>query len=103
MVRHLRFFTQPVPAFVNLIDSLDGFLQIGVPHLLMTGVLLLAAVTYLLLRRIVMPQVRYISLPADYFPLLLIISIASTGILMRYFYKVDIIKVKELTIGLATK
>ncbi|HSD63541.1 MAG TPA: respiratory nitrate reductase subunit gamma, partial [Ignavibacteriaceae bacterium] len=27
-------------------------------------------------------------------------SIAGTGILMRYFYKVDLIKVKELVIGL---
>jgi len=101
LIRHLRFFTQPVPQFVNMVDALDGFLQIGAPHLLMTGVLLLAAVTYLLLRRFYIPQVRYISLAADYFPLLLIMAIATTGILMRYFFKVDIIKVKELTLGLA--
>jgi nitrate reductase gamma subunit len=102
VIRHLRFFTQPVPFFVNLTDSLDGFLQIGIPHFLMTGGLLLAAALYLLLRRFYIPQVRYISLAADYFPLLLIIAIASSGILMRYFYKVDIISVKQLTIGLAT-
>ncbi len=102
LIRHLRFFTHPVPDFVNMIDSLDGFLQIGSPHLLMTGVVLLLAVTYLFLRRVFIPQVRYISLPADYLPLFLIIGIATSGILMRYFYKVDIIKVKELTLGLAT-
>jgi nitrate reductase gamma subunit len=102
LVRHLRFFTLPVPFFVNLTDTLDGFLQIGIPHFLMTGGLLLAAALYLLLRRFYIPQVRYISLAADYFPLLLIIGIASSGILMRYFYKVDIIAVKQLTMGLAT-
>ncbi|MEC4684837.1 MAG: sulfate reduction electron transfer complex DsrMKJOP subunit DsrM [Nitrospirota bacterium] len=102
IIRHLRFFTQPVPFFVNIIDSLDGFLQIGTPHLLMTGVILLLAVTYLFLRRVFIPQVRYISLPADYLPLFLIMGIATSGILMRYFFKVDIIHVKELTLGLAT-
>jgi nitrate reductase gamma subunit len=101
-IRHLRFFTEPVPAWVNTLDVVDGFVQVGVPHMLITGVVLLAAATYLLLRRIFNPQVKYISLPADYFPLFLIIGIAVSGILMRYFIKVDIIKVKELTMGLAT-
>ncbi|GBE36604.1 nitrate reductase gamma subunit [bacterium BMS3Bbin07] len=102
IIRHLRFFTHPVPFFVNIIDSLDGFLQIGAPHLMITGVVLLLAVTYLFLRRAFIPQVRYISLPADYLPLFLIMGIATSGILMRYFLKVDIIHVKELTLGLAT-
>ncbi|GAB4536183.1 MAG: sulfate reduction electron transfer complex DsrMKJOP subunit DsrM [Thermodesulfovibrionia bacterium] len=102
LIRHLRFFTNPVPQLINIIDSLDGFLQVGVPHLLITGVLLLVAATYLFIRRIYIPQVRYISLPADYFPLFLIIAIALTGIIMRYFTKIDIIKVKELTMGLVS-
>ena len=102
LVRHLRFFTEPVPAFVNMIDALDGFAQVGVPHLLITGVLLVAAGAYLLFRRISVPQVKYISLPADYFPLFLIIAIGLTGIIMRYFTKVDIVGVKELTMGLVS-
>jgi nitrate reductase gamma subunit len=102
LIRHLRFFTNPVPKFLNLIDSLDGFLQVGVPHLLITGVILLVAAVYLFIRRVYIPQVRYISLPADYFPLFLIIGIAVTGILMRYFTKVDIVSVKQLTMGLAS-
>jgi nitrate reductase gamma subunit len=101
LIRHLRFFTEPVPFWVNTLDAVDGFMQVGVPHLLMTGVVLLVAVGYLLLRRILNQQVKYISLPADYFPLFLIIGIALSGIIMRYFTKVDIVKVKELTMGLA--
>jgi nitrate reductase gamma subunit len=102
LIRHLRFFLEPVPAFVNMIDALDGFMQIGVPHLLITGVLLVAAGAYLLFRRISIPQMKYMSLPADYFPLFLIIAIGLTGIIMRYFTKVDIVGVKELTMGLVS-
>lgn len=102
LIRHLRFFTEPVPFFVNLTDSLDGFMQISAPHLLLTGVVLLLAAAYLFFRRISIPQVRYISLPADYFPLFLIMGIAISGILMRYFTKVDIVRVKALTMGLVT-
>ena len=102
LIRHLRFFMEPVPFFVNLTDSLDGFMQIGAPHLLLTGVVLLLAAAYLFFRRISIPQVRYISLPADYFPLFLIMGIVISGILMRYFTKVDIVGVKALTMGLVT-
>ncbi|MBI4826705.1 MAG: sulfate reduction electron transfer complex DsrMKJOP subunit DsrM [Nitrospirae bacterium] len=102
VVRHLRFFMEPVPALINIIDSLDGFLQITAPHFLLSGGVLLLAAGYLFFRRVNNPQVRYISLPADYFPLFLIIGIALSGILMRYIAKVDIIKVKQFTISLVS-
>jgi len=102
LFRHLRFFTEPVPACVQLLEKLDGFLQIGLPGLMLSGVALLAAVTFLFLRRILIPQVKYISLGSDYFPLFLIFGIAFTGILMRYFTKVDIVGVKEFTMSLVT-
>ncbi|MBI4843380.1 MAG: sulfate reduction electron transfer complex DsrMKJOP subunit DsrM [Nitrospirae bacterium] len=101
LIRHLRFFLEPVPALINTIDSLDGFLQVGVPHFLLSGGVLLIAALYLFFRRTSNPQVRYISLPADYFPLFLIAGIALSGIIMRYISKVDIIKVKQLTVSLA--
>ena len=102
LFRHLRLFTEPVPACVQLVAKLDGFLQIGLPGLMLSGVALLAAVTFLFLRRILIPQVKYISLGSDYFPLFLIFGIAFTGILMRYFTKVDIVGVKEFTMSLVT-
>lgn len=100
VVRHLRFFTEPIPFFVNLLEGLDGLLELGVPTFYMTDMVILLAVTYLFLRRMIIPQVRYISLPADYFPLFLILGVALSGVLMRHFYKVDILKVKELATGL---
>jgi len=102
LFRHLRFFTEPVPACVALLGKLDGFLQIGLPILMLSGVVLLVAVTFLFLRRIWIPQVKYISLGSDYFPLFLIFGIAFTGILMRYFTKVDIVGVKAFTMSLIT-
>jgi nitrate reductase gamma subunit len=63
---------------------------------------LVAAGGFLFYRRINNSQVRHISLPADYFPLLLIIGIALSGIIMRYFAKVDIVSVKALTMGLVS-
>jgi nitrate reductase gamma subunit len=56
----------------------------------------------LFLRRVLIPQVRYISFAADYFPLFLIFAIATTGILMRYIFRVDVVSIKQLTVGLAT-
>jgi nitrate reductase gamma subunit len=101
-VRHLRFFTEPVPFFVHAIERGDGFLQVGLPGLYQTDLLFVAAATYLLIRRVIIPQVKYISLPADYFPLFLLLGIGVTGIFTRYFTKVDILKVKELAMGLVT-
>jgi nitrate reductase gamma subunit len=101
-IRHLRLFVEPVPAFVNGLGIVDGMLQVGVPELYITDVLLLAAVSYLLVRRLIVPKMRYISLPADYFPLLLILGIGISGVLMRFFIRVDIVSVKELTVGLAS-
>lgn len=122
LIRHMRFFTEPIPGFIHLIDSLDGFLEMGiapiqgadVPNIMISGFVLLGAVTLLLLRRVLVSNTRYISLPTDYFPLFLIMAIASTGILMRYCgmityrlfgvdpFSVDIIRVKELAISLVS-
>jgi len=100
LVRHMRFFIEQVPAAIHLIEGLDSFLQVGAPLFYMTDAVILASVTYLFIRRIGIPQVKYISLIADYFPLFLILGIAFTGVLLRYFTKTDIVGVKVLAIGL---
>jgi len=102
LIRHLRFFTEKVPALIQMIEGLDSFLQIGAPLLYMTDAVLLGAVFYLFLRRIGIPQVRYISLINDYFPLFLIFGIGISGVLMRYFMKTDVVSVKMLTMSLVS-
>jgi nitrate reductase gamma subunit len=100
LVRHMRFFIEQVPAAIQLIEGLDSFLQIGAPIFYITDAVILASVTYLFIRRVGIPQVKYISLVADYFPLFLILGIAVSGVLMRYFTKTDIVSVKVLAMGL---
>lgn len=102
VLRHLRFFTEPIPSFVHLLEGVDGFFQVGVPELYLTDVAILAAVSYLFIRRVIIPQVRYVSLPEDYFLLFLILGLALSGVLMRYFFRVDVTAVKELAVGLVT-
>jgi [DsrC]-trisulfide reductase subunit M len=101
-LRHLRFFLEPVPAFVNALASVDGFFQIGAPGLYLTDIAILGSLVYLLWRRLSDPQVRYVSLFADYSVLLLLLGIAVSGVLMRYFIRIDTVAVKQLCLGLVT-
>jgi nitrate reductase gamma subunit len=100
ILRHLRFFLEPVPMPVQLLQKLDTFLQIGQPVISISSFVLLGAVLFLFIRRVYLPNIRYISLASDYFPLFLIIGIALTGILMRYVTKIDVTAAKEATYGL---
>ncbi|MEF9841092.1 MAG: sulfate reduction electron transfer complex DsrMKJOP subunit DsrM [Raoultibacter sp.] len=102
VIRHLRLFLEPVPAPLVGIDVIDAFFQIGLPLLYLTDVFLVCALTFLFLRRVVVPRMRYVSLLNDYFPLILLIGIAAAGILMRYVFRVDMVGVKEMTMGLVT-
>jgi nitrate reductase gamma subunit len=101
-LRHLRFFLEPVPGFVNVLQNLDGFFQVGAPVVYITDVVILAALAYLISRRVVAPQIRYISLFSDYLALLLLFGLAASGVLMRYFVKVNILEAKQFALGLVT-
>lgn len=106
LIRHLRFFLHPVPYLITLTEKLDSFMQVGLypfswlPAMFLSGMVMLMVATYLLVRRILIPQLRYISLANDYFPLFMVLAIGTTGVLMRYLLKTDIVGVKELTMGL---
>jgi nitrate reductase gamma subunit len=100
LLRHLRLVTNPVPLFVTFVERTDGFLEIGMPVVYLTSFVLLAAVAYLLVRRITIPTVRYISLVGDYFPLFLLLGIAGSGIWMRHLAPTDITSVNAKLHGL---
>jgi len=101
VLRHLRFFTEPVPFLVQAVEGADGFFQMTLPALYQTDLVIVAALSYLFLRRLFDPKVRYISLTNDFFPLLLILAIAGSGMLMRHIFRVDIVNIKMLAMGLA--
>jgi nitrate reductase gamma subunit len=111
LFRHLRFFIEPVPFLVQLVENIDSFFRVeiiypafkfGLPNVYISGFVLIAAVGYLFLRRLFVRPAKYISLASDYFPLFLIFGIALSGIFMRYITKIDVTAAKELAMGLVT-
>ena len=113
VLRHLRLFTEPVPFVLTVLEMVDAFLlrhiadmfflrQIAIPALYVSSLLFLVGLAYLLLRRLTSPQLRYISLVGDYFPLFLLLGIGISGFCLRHLTKTDVASVKELAVGLVT-
>lgn len=90
LLRHLRYFTQPVWWWVEIVQPFGVY----------AGFAMLAGLGGLLVRRIVQERIRYISSPSDYLMLILLIGIAGTGMLMKYVEHTDIVQVKVYFIGL---
>ncbi len=101
LIRHLRFFLQPVPSLVRGVERLDGILQVGLPHIYISDVVFAAALAYLLIRRLQDPVLRFVSLFSDYFVLFLLSGIALTGLLMRFFVRADLVAIKQFGLSLA--
>ena len=102
VLRHFRFFIEPVPAWVEMLQDVDGFFQVGLPVYYGTTFLMVVGLAYLLARRFFDAKLRYISLPTDYFALYLLLGIALTGIVMRHVEKIDVVQVKAAIAGWAS-
>lgn len=102
IIRHARFIFEPVPFIINAIEFADGLLQMGTPRFFLSDALVLGALLFLFLRRVYTENLRYISLPADYFALFLLFAVVISGMTMRYLDKVDIAMVKVVIMGLVT-
>jgi nitrate reductase gamma subunit len=102
VLRHLRFFIEPIAPWINTLSAVDGFFEIGIPTFYLSDAAIIIGLTFLFLRRVVLPQIRYISLFTDYFSLLLIAGVVSTGMLMRHFFPADLKAVKTLALGWVT-
>jgi nitrate reductase gamma subunit len=92
ILRHLRFFTYPVPGCVM------WFQQIGI----WAGIIFPLALLILIVRRFLNDRFVTISFFQDYFILLLIISIGLTGLLLKYFVRTNLVDVKAFILGLVT-
>ena len=102
LFRHLRLFLNPVPYCVTFFEMADGFLEVGVPVFYVTSLAFVAALAFLLARRLVDAKLRYISLLDDYFPLFLLLGIGLSGLLLRHYLKTDVAGIKELAAGLVS-
>jgi nitrate reductase gamma subunit len=90
LVRHLRYFVEPVPAWLV-------FLQ---PFGMYAGFLMAAGLGGLWARRFLVERIRYISTPSDHLMLALLLLIALSGLAMKFLMHTDIVAVKAFFLGL---
>ncbi len=90
LMRHLRYFTDPVWGWV-------AFIQ---PFGMYAGITMLAGLGGLWARRLFVERIRYISTPSDHLMLVLLIGIAVSGLSMKFVAHTDVISVKSYFIGL---
>ena len=90
LLRHLRYFQEPVWLPVVLIQPLGTY----------AGFALTAALAGLWARRWLVDRVRYISTPSDHLMLALLLAMALSGMAMRFVAHTDIVAVKMFALGL---
>jgi nitrate reductase gamma subunit len=91
MVRHLRYFMNPVPAWVVWAQT-PGWIA---------GFLLPAALLYILVIRLLTGQEKFSS-STNLLMLLDLLAIAGTGLLMSTRYRADLTAVKLFALGIVT-
>lgn len=90
LARHLRYFTNPVWLWVDLIQ----------PFGLYAAFAMVAGLGGLWARRFLVDRVRYISALSDHLMLVLLLAIAMTGMAMDYITHTDIVSLKAFFLGL---
>lgn len=100
VIRHMRLFIEPFPSFLATLRAIEA-VGPSMPGLNWSSLLIVGALSYLLVRRIINPELKYISILGDYFVVLLIISIAMSGIIVAYYKLVSVVAVKAWALNLA--
>jgi len=87
---HLRFVIDPVWGWISTTQALGPY----------AALLLIIGLAGLLLRRIIVQRIRYISSPSDHLMLWLLLAIAVSGLLMRTVAPTDLVALKAFVLGL---
>lgn len=90
LARHLRYFTQPVWGWVEVVQPFGTY----------AGFAMLAGLGGLWARRILVERIRYISNPSDHLMLALLMGIGASGAMTRFVAHTDIVAVKAYMLGL---
>ena len=90
LLRHLRYFTDPVWSWVALLQPLGAY----------AAFVMIAGLAGLWARRVLVDRVRYISSPSDHLMLALLLAIGLSGLGMKYLAPTDIVAVKAFFLGL---
>lgn len=89
-LRHLRYFLDPVPAPIVLVQ----------PFGILAGFAMLAGLAGLWARRVIVPRIRYITGPSDHLMLALLVAIGASGMATKFVAHTDIVAVKGFFLGL---
>jgi nitrate reductase gamma subunit len=92
LLRHVRYFIDPVWLPIELIQPFGMYAAFA----------MVAGLGGLLVRRIFVDRVRYISAPSDYLWLLLLILIGVSGAMMTFAIHTDVVAVKQFFTGIWT-
>jgi len=90
LVRHLRYFTEPV----------WGWVAFAQPFGVYAGFAMLAGLAGLWARRFLVERMRYISTWSDHLMLALLVGIGLSGLAMKYLAHTDIVALKAFMLGL---
>jgi len=90
LVRHLRYFVHPVPAWLAALQPLGAWASLG----------MIAGIAGLWVRRVAVDRVRYVSTPSDHLMLALLAAIAVSGAAMTFVLHTDVVGVKAFVLGL---
>jgi nitrate reductase gamma subunit len=90
LARHLRYFTEPVWFWVNIIQPFGKY----------ASLMMVIGLAGLLARRFLVDRVRYISTPSDILMLLLLLAIGLSGMMMTFVVHTDIVSLKAFFMGL---
>ena len=90
LMRHLRYFTQPVWFWVDLVQPFGKYAAFA----------MVAGLAGLWARRILVDRVRYISSLSDHLMLALLAAIGLTGLGMKFVQHTDIVALKMFFLGL---
>ncbi|WP_035384714.1 respiratory nitrate reductase subunit gamma [Ferriphaselus sp. R-1] len=89
LLRHLRYFTEPVWGWVALIQPFGAY----------AGITMLAGLGGLWARRLFVERIRYISTLSDHLMLVLLMGIAASGLTMKFITHTDVVAVKGFFLG----
>jgi len=92
LLRHLRYFLDPVPLVVELVQPFGKYAA----FVMVLGLLGLWA------RRFLIDRVRYVTAPSDHLMLALLVLIGLSGALTTFVAHTDVVALKDFALGLLT-
>lgn len=91
LLRHLRYFLQPVPGCIAAVQ----------PYGIFAGYILLIALVFILSARLLSGEKRYVSY-SNYLILSVLLILSISGLLMRTFFRPDLLQAKAFILGILT-